>query len=138
MSAKDLFHELVKNALFDEGWSITHDPYRIELGFTDLYIDLGAERLIAAERNTEKIAVEIKTFLAPSTISEFHAAIGQFINYRLALEDEEPERRLYLAVPEDIYKRFFIYPFVQKSVRRNQVPLIVHSTLTPRIIQWIN
>ena len=136
MSAKDKYHELIKGALLDEGWKITHDPYQIDIGFTDLYIDLGAERLIAAERDQEKIAIEVKSFLAASTISEFHAAIGQFINYRLALEDEEPDRLLYLAVPEDVFKRFFNYPFVQKSVNRNNVPLIVYSTLSPRIVQW--
>ncbi|MGC1310322.1 MAG: element excision factor XisH family protein [Phormidesmis sp.] len=138
MSAKDLFHDLVKTSLTEEGWRVTHDPYRIDLGFTDLYIDLGAERLIAAERDQEKIAVEVKSFLAPSTMSEFHVAIGQFINYRLALEDKEPDRRLYLAVPTDIYKRFFSYPFIQKSVDRNQISLIVYDTTTPRIVQWKN
>jgi hypothetical protein len=85
--AKDVFHELVKIALETKGWTITHDPYHIDLGFVDFYIDLGAERLIAATRNDEKIAIEIKTFLATSTISEFHTAIGQFINYRIALEE---------------------------------------------------
>ena len=137
MSAKDQFHDLVKNALVSEGWTITHDPYRIELSFTDLYIDLGAERLIAAQRSNEKIAIEVKSFVASSTISEFHAAIGQFINYRLALEDEEPERMLYLAVPRAIYDRFFNYPFIQKSIKRNQVSLIVYDTSQPRISQWI-
>ena len=137
MSAKDQFHTLVKNALIDDGWTITHDPYRIELGFTDLYIDLGAERLIAAQRGIEKIAVEIKSFLASSTISEFHAAIGQFINYRLALEDDDPDRLLYLAVPENIYDRFFMYPFIQKSIKRNQISLIVYDPAQPRIQQWI-
>jgi hypothetical protein len=82
MPAKDSFHELVKIALENDGWIITHDPYHIDLGFVDFYIDLGAERLIAASRDGEKIAVEIKTFLAASTISEFHTAIGQFIKDR--------------------------------------------------------
>ncbi|NES86570.1 MAG: hypothetical protein F6K10_37350 [Moorea sp. SIO2B7] len=72
MSAQDLFHNIVKTALQNEGWTITHEPYHLELGFTDLYIDLGAERLLAAIKNQEKIAVEIKSFLAISTISEFH------------------------------------------------------------------
>ncbi len=136
MSAKDLFHELVKTALVEEGWRVTHDPYRIDIGFTDLYIDLGAERLIAAERNNEKIAIEIKSFISPSTMSEFHSAIGQFINYRLALGDKEPDRKLYLAVPADVYKRFFSYPFIQKSIDYNQIPLIAYDTSTPRIVQW--
>lgn len=92
MSARDTFHELVRTALQNEGWTITHDPYHIDLGFVDFYIGLGAERLLAAMKDGEKIAVEIKTFLPPSTISEFHTAIGQFINYRIALEDDDPER----------------------------------------------
>jgi len=138
MSARDTFHQLVRNALEKDGWTITQDPYHIDLGFVDFYIDLGAERLIAATREGEKIAVEIKTFLAPSTISEFHMAIGQFINYRIALEEDDPDRLLYLAVPLDIYKRFFKYPFIQTVIRRNQVPLLVYDTEEQEVIQWIS
>ncbi|NET88797.1 MAG: fatty-acid oxidation protein subunit alpha [Kamptonema sp. SIO1D9] len=138
MRAKDAFHELVRTALENEGWTITHDPYHLDLGFVDFYIDLGAERLIAATKDGDKIAVEIKTFLSPSTISEFHTAIGQFINYRIALEEEEADRRLYLAIPSEIYKRFFKYSFIQTVLRRNQIPLLVYSTDKEEIVQWIN
>jgi hypothetical protein len=138
MPARDAFHEIVRIALEHDGWSITHDPYHIDLGFVDFYIDLGAERLIAANRDGEKIAVEIKTFLAPSTISEFHTAIGQFINYRIALEEEDADRVLYLAVSSDIYRRFFKYPFVQTVIRRNQIPLLVYDIEKQEISEWIN
>jgi hypothetical protein len=138
MPAKDVFHELVRAALENEGWIITHDPYHIDLGFVDFYIDLGAERLIAATKDGEKIAVEIKTFLAASTISEFHTAIGQFINYRIALEEEDKDRQLYLAIPSDIYKRFFKYPFIQTVIRRNQIPLLVYDIEKQEITQWIS
>jgi hypothetical protein len=138
MPAKDAFHELVRTALEKEGWTITHDPYHIDLGFADFYIDLGAERLIAAMRNGEKIAVEIKTFLSASTIAEFHTAIGQFINYRIALEEEEADRQLYLAIPLDIYKRFFKHSFIQTVIRRNQIPLLVYDTEKQEIAQWIS
>ncbi len=137
MSARDTFHEVVKSALKNEGWIITHDPYHIDLGFVDFYIDLGAEQLLAATKDKEKIAVEIKTFLAPSTISEFHTAVGQFINYRIALEEDDPERRLYLAIPLEIYRRFFKYSFIQKVIERNQIPLLVYNTEKPEIAQWI-
>ncbi|AFZ13137.1 XisH protein [Crinalium epipsammum PCC 9333] len=137
MSARDTFHEVVKSALENEGWIITHDPYHIDLGFVDFYIDLGAEQLLAATKDNEKIAVEIKTFLAPSTISEFHTAVGQFINYRIALEEDDPERRLYLAIPLEIYRRFFKYSFIQKVIERNQIPLLVYNTEKPEIAQWI-
>ena len=138
MSARDKFHYLVRTALENQGWTITHDPYHIDLGFVDFYIDLGAERLIAATRQDEKIAVEIKTFLASSTISEFHTAIGQFINYRIALEADEPERKLYLAVPLNTYKGFFKNLFIQTVVSRNQVPLLVYDIEKQEVAQWIN
>ena len=65
MPAKDLFHDAVREALEKEGWTITDDPLYFTVGEVDFYIDLGAEQLIAAERGTEKIAVEIKSFSAP-------------------------------------------------------------------------
>jgi predicted RecB family endonuclease len=105
MSAKDVFHEVVKKALQKDGWQITHDPLSISVGGVNLSIDLAAEKLIAAEREGEKIAVEIKSFLERSSaISEFHTALGQFINYRGALKRRQPERVLYLAVPLTTYK----------------------------------
>jgi hypothetical protein len=137
MSARDKFHGLVKTDLKNEGWIITHDPYTIDLGFVDFYIDLGAERLLGATKDNEKIAVEIKTFLASSAISEFHTAIGQFINYRIALEDNDPERLLYLAIPSDIYKRFFQNTFIQTVIHKNQIPLIVYDTEKKEKLQWI-
>ncbi|MCC5605858.1 XisH family protein [Nostoc sp. CHAB 5834] len=138
MSARDRFHALVRIALEKEGWIITHDPYHIDLGFVDFYIDLGAELLLAAIKDDKKIAVEIKTFLAASTISEFHTAIGQFINYRIALEDDDPERWLYLAVPLDVYRRFFRYPFIQTVIVRNKIPLLVYDTEKQEIAEWIS
>jgi XisH protein len=99
MAAKDRFHNIVKIALEKEGWKITHDPLTLKVdAVTDLHIDLGAEMLIGAERENEKIAIEIKSFLGQSAINDFHAAVGQFINYRYALADLEPDRKLYLAI----------------------------------------
>jgi XisH protein len=100
MPNQDLYHEAVKNALIKQGWTITHDPYTIHLGGRDkLYIDLGAERILAAEKGTEKIAVEIKTFGSLSVYSDFHTAIGQYMSYQAILDELEPDRLLLLALP---------------------------------------
>lgn len=80
MPAKDIFHEAVRIGLEKEGWVITDDPLRIEVGDVEMYIDLGAEQVVAAEREGEKIAVEIKSFIGTSNIFQFHQAIGQFFN----------------------------------------------------------
>ena len=138
MAARDLFHESVKIALQKENWVITDDPLKVETGGAKFEIDLGAERLLAAQREGEKIAVEIKTFLGDSPITDYHAALGQFLNYRLALELKEPDRKLYLAVPVAVHEAFFQREFLQISVERHQVNRIVYDPINEVIVQWIS
>ncbi len=71
---RDLFHEAVKIALEKEGWIITDDPLKVEVGGAKFKIVLGAERLLAAEREGVRIAVEIKTFLSDFPITDYYAA----------------------------------------------------------------
>ncbi|WP_342662826.1 element excision factor XisH family protein [Baaleninema simplex] len=54
MQTRDLFHDSVKNVLQKDGWIITHDPLHFDLNDYEIYIDLGADRLIAAERDRQK------------------------------------------------------------------------------------
>lgn len=137
MVAKDKFHAVVRIALEKEQWKITDDPLRLEVGGTKFEIDLGAEQLLAADRGEEKIAVEIKTFLSDSPLTDYHAALGQFLNYRLALEISEPNRILYLAVPIAVYESFFKREFAQISVERYQIKIIVYDPIQEVILQWI-
>lgn len=136
MPAKDIFHEAVRKGLEKEDWVITDDPLKLQVGGVEMYIDLGAEQIIAAEKNGEKIAVEIKSFIGKSNISEFHNAIGQFINYRVALEEQYPERILYLAVPLATYQTFFSLQFIQTVMRRFEVKVIVYDPANEVIWQW--
>ena len=95
---------------------------------------LSSQRLIFAERGLERIAVEVKSFLKASAITDFYGALGQFLTYRLALGREDPERVLYLAVPEDPYKTFFRSDFIQIAIEEFQLLLIVdesYSIVTP-------
>ena len=64
MARLDKIHDKIKTALIKDGWTITHDPFAIQSEEFDLYVDLAAERIFAAERAGEKIAVEIKRFFA--------------------------------------------------------------------------
>ncbi|XWK89398.1 MAG: XisH family protein [Phormidium sp.] len=137
MAAKDKFHAVVRIALEKEEWKITDDPLRLEVGGTKFEIDLGAEKLLAAERGEEKIAVEIKTFLSDSPLTDYHTALGQFLNYRLALEISDPTRILYLAVPIGIYESFFKREFAQISVERYQIKQIIYDPIQEVIVQWI-
>ncbi|WP_271253924.1 XisH family protein [Pseudanabaena sp. Chao 1811] len=138
MPAKDIFHNTVKIGLEKEGWEITHDPMYLDFGGVEIYIDLGAEKLIAAERKGEKIAVEVKSFISGSVISEFHKALGQFINYRTALSQKEPNRIMYLAVPNTIYETFFKLELIQIIIKAQNIKLIIYNPNREEIAQWIN
>ena len=136
--AKDKYHDLVRTALENEGWTVTHDPYFIRIGKRKGYIDLAAEReIIAAERGSEKIAVEIKSFLGASELSDFEDALGQFMIYWLVLEESDPNRLLYLAVPSKFFEAFFDDTFFVRLLKRFNVQLIVFNPQKSIIEQWI-
>lgn len=136
--AKDVFHQQVKNALIKEGWNITHDPLTIRISeAVKLQIDLAAETTIGAERDSEKIAVEIKSFIGDSDISSFHTALGQYLNYSQALEEQEAHRIVYLAIPFETYYDFFQLSFIQRMLQRYQVKLMIYDPKQEEVRQWI-
>lgn len=138
MPARDIFHNQVKTALIKEHWTITHDPLMVQFGVTDVFIDIGAEKLIAAEKEGLYIAVEIKSFLGSSVITDFHLAIGQFLNYRVALEQQDPRRVLYLAVPIDAYSTLFVQSITQTIIQRYGIHIIVYDPEVEEVITWID
>jgi XisH protein len=138
MPAKDVFHQAMRHALEKDGWTITDDPLLVDLKEVKVFVDLGAERLIAAERENETIAVEVKSFVGGSTISEFHTALGQFINYRLFLKLSDPNRSLYLAVPSETFEEFFTGKIISQILKENNLKIIVYEPISEVIEQWIN
>ena len=135
--ARDRFHYVVRKALEKDGWKIMADPYVINIDDVDFEIDLAAEELLGAEREGQKIAVEIKSFISPSNVSEFHTALGQFLNYRDALEKIDPERKIYLAVRVPIYETFFQRKFIISAVAKYQLHLIIYDVEQEVISQWL-
>lgn len=136
MAAKDRFHDAVKQALLKDQWVITADPLILKIDKVKFEVDLAAEKVFAAEKAGQKIAVEIKSFLNPSVVRDFHSALGQFLNYRLGLQMTEPDRTLYLAIPIDIFESFFQERFTQEAIRQYQVKLIVYEPIQEVIIEW--
>ncbi len=134
---RDLFHNSVKSALINDGWIITHDPFRVEYGDIDIAIDLGAEKIFAAEKGSEKIVVEVKSFLERSMIYTFHETLGQYINYRRMLRVSNIERDIFLAVPLDAYEKFFKKEFIQITIEEEELKLLIFNPTTQSIELWI-
>ncbi len=126
MSRRDTYHDVVKYALIREGWRISHDPYFLQSD-PKLSIDLGVQRTMAAEKGCEKIAVEIKSFIADSQVTELERAIGQYGIYQELLQIQEPERELYLAVPINAFENIFSRQVGKIAIKKFQLKLIVFS-----------
>lgn len=136
MPAKDLYHDAMKNALSKDGWMITRDPLTIEYEEIQVYADMAATKLFAAERNARKIAVEVKSFISPSPVPDLEVALGQYITYRSFLSLTDPERQVYLAIREEIFNSFFQFKAVQTIIEQNQILLIVIDTANEVIVRW--
>ncbi len=138
MPAKDIYHNEVKNALLKDGWTITADPYFIKYEDAELYADLAAEKPIAAQRQGQKIVVEIKSFVGRSLMYDFHGALGQYMVYRNLIQLIEPEYKLYLAIDDLVYKNFFQRKSIQLITNENKLLLIVVEMEKEEILQWVN
>ncbi len=136
MPAKDLFHNAVSNALTKDGWTVTADPLTIEFGDDTVFIDLGAERVIAAQKGERRIAVEIKSFLSTSILYEFHTALGQYLNYNRVLKIVEPERLLYLAVSEDAQRNLLKSDIARLAIEEEKIKLIVFDPEKEVVVLW--
>ena len=79
MSRRDIYHNTVKQALQKDGWTITHDPFPLEIGRKRLSVDLGAEKLISAKKSKRRIVVEVKSFIGQSDVKDLEQALGQYI-----------------------------------------------------------
>jgi hypothetical protein len=137
MPVRDIYHDTVKKALIKDGWTITHDPLVLKWGFKDLYVDLGAERLLAAEKEGRKIAVEVKSFVGESEVDDLEDAVGKFILYHDILDRTEPDRVLYLAVRQAVHVSVFEEPIGRILLENQRVRLIIFDPQAEVIVKWI-
>jgi XisH protein len=136
MPTKDLYHDTVKNALEKDGWTV-RDNLPLKVGKRDLFIDLGAEKLLIAERANQKIAVEVKSFIGASPVSDLEQALGQYLLYEDLMRTQYADRLLYLAVRDTVYESFFQEEIVQIVLESRRLKLLIFDEIEEVIIQWI-
>jgi hypothetical protein len=144
---RDTIHDVVKQALIQEGWDITDDPYVISFGERFLFVDLGASatqpfeqpggRILGAQREDRRIAVEIKEFRGRSAIADLEQALGQYVLYKLLLHKVDPVRELYLAVTDVMYDEFFSEPIGELVVNELPLQLLIVASEKAEVLQWI-
>jgi len=139
MPAKDIFHEPFVLALIKDGWIVTADPLTIRILDADLLIDIGAERMVGAERDGQRIAVEIKRFIGKSVVQELKEAAGQFMLYEEALKrvPAHVDRVLLLAVRLPVYVSLFENGIGKILMESHKLRLVVFDSVKEEITQWI-
>lgn len=137
MPAKDIYHNTVKNALQKDGWTITHDPFPLKIGKKRLSADLGAERLLTADKGIQKIVVEIKSFVGQSDVRDLEQALGQYILYRQILKEMGVKRNLYLAISELTFNNVFTIELGLVLLKNKIIQLIIFDDEREVILKWI-
>jgi len=138
MARRDIYHDTVKRALQKDGWTITHDPFPLQIGKKRLFADLGAERLISAEKGLQKIVVEVKSFVGQSDVKDLEQALGQYVLYRQILNEIGAiERILYLAVSRPTFNSVFTIELGQVLLKNQIIRLIVFDDECEAIALWI-
>jgi hypothetical protein len=107
--------------------------------FEDLrvFADLGAEKLLGAEKSDRRIVVEIKVFGGPSPVADLEQALGQYGLYRSLLKQKGERRDVYLAVAHDVYEDFIGQVTVTGVLADQRVKLLVFQPEKEEIVQWI-
>ena len=139
MPAKNVYHDLVVEALVADGWTVTDDPLRLTYGAHDLYVDLGLTgSAVVAERAGREIAVEVQSFIGQSTVNDLHRAVGQCLIYQTVLAEVRPGVALYMAVPNEAFQDTFTDELGQLLLTRLIRRVVVFDQVTRRVLQWID
>jgi hypothetical protein len=134
--AKDIYHHTVRTALEKDGWTITDDPLTLKVGGRSAFIDLGAEKLFAAEKEGQRIAVEVKSFISASRVKDLEQALGQYIMYSQILKQQNLDRTLYLAISQDVFSDFFSEELPQLMIDLNNLKLLIFNIDSQEIVKW--
>jgi hypothetical protein len=137
MPAKDIYHDAVRFALVKDGWKILAEDYSLEYGGDRLYVDIAAEKAIAAEKQGKKILVEVKSFIGRSFFNDLEQAVGQYVIYRDILIETELDFELYMAITKGVHNGNFQRKLAQMIIERNQVNLLIIDAESEVIEQWI-
>src|SRR5262249_10137497 len=131
------YHDAVRAALIKDGWTITHDPLRLPWGEDALFIDLGAEQLLAADKGEQRIAVEEKSFIGVSPVTDLERALGQVVLFQSILADDDPGRELWLAAPREVVGELFAQGKGGRLLRKRLVRVCVFDPDSEEVLQWL-
>ena len=137
MPTQDLYYDLVKNALRQDGWRITHDVLPLKVGAEVGAGELWATQLLAADKDERKIAVAVNSLVGRSDLAEITQVLGQLALSRSRLHAIKSDRVLYLAVRRATYNACLTGLDGTRLLDRQHMRLIVFDPRTETIVRWL-
>src|SRR5258708_1984321 len=136
MPKLDDCHYQIARALQTDGWQIMQNGLYVDDEFTNaLYIDIQAMRP-GNGTLARSIFVEAKCFPSPRKTPDLHRATGQYLVYRVILDDEGFSDPLYMAVPADTFEEYFNERLL-KAAKKHSIKLVVVDIEQESVVQWI-
>lgn len=59
------------------------------------------------------------------------------MSYRIGLRNQEPDRILYLAMPEKVYKKLMEYTTVPETIAEANLKIVTVDIINENIVEWI-
>lgn len=75
--------------------------------------------------------------MSESLAYDFHEALGQYLEYRIGLGLQEPDRQVYLAISASRYDRIKKLMLPRLAMEQFQVSLVTFDVISKTIVQWI-
>jgi len=138
MSTRDLYHDLVKNALRNDGWRVTYDAMPLKGRTVSEATEDWTTQLLAAEKDERKIAVAVNSFIGRSDLAALTQALEQLAGSRARLQAMESDHVLYLAVRQATYHDGFASAEGTLLLARQHIQLLVFAPRTETIVQWVS
>ena len=130
MARSDRDHEIVLQALRALGWTITY-PYGMGINW--------GGKTGRPDISVRKIVVEVKNYppTGNGVMADFHRAIGQYLTYQSYFAEQEPDWRVFKAVPKATYDNFLNHPDILRFLKRLDIKIFVYNPDYQTIEQWI-
>lgn len=132
MPAKDRYHDRLKNALVKDQWKIIDEQVKLKIGDRRLWIDLEAEHRV--ERTL--ILVEVKEMVSSSQVDDLANSVGQYLMYRVALENKNIQIPLYMAVSITTFRGILSEDIGQLMIQHFNISLIIFDPEHEVITEW--
>lgn len=71
-------------------------------------------------------------------MADLENALGQFLLYRAALKKLDPDRKLFLAVRDDVYDAIFAQPEGEFARADGDIHLLVFNADREEVVKWIS